>query len=280
MDCLKMLFIRHGEFTYKVPCGKCPYCLVNKRSQWMFRLYHEMQGQKHPGWVVTFTYDERHVKRVGDGRLSLRFRDLQLFFKKMRKDKWYCKYVAVGEYGGETHRPHYHVLLWTDCPVDKLENYWTWIYKDGHSEKLGHLYIDRMSMAAAMYSMKYIIQPKQKQVDGIEKTRAQFSKGIGLGYLTTEVYNFHTENYENPVFWSWVDGHKVALPRYYRSKIFTVYQQREESRKLKSKKSLANMQRFRDLRALGVSGIRKYLAELRVHNAAQILKTVKYNQTL
>lgn len=272
-----MLFVRHGAFTYKVPCGKCAFCLVNKRSQWMFRIYQEMQVQDVPGWCVTLTYDERHVRRVGDGRLSLRFRDVQLFFKKMRKDRWYCKYVCVGEYGGETHRPHYHMLLWTDCPPENLVNYWT-SSKDG--SRMGHFYIDRMSMRAAMYTMKYIIQPKQKEEDGIEKTRAQFSKGIGLGYLTSEVYDFHTENYDEPIFMSWIDGHKTALPRYYRNKIFTKYQQREESRKLKTRKSLENMKRYQSLRILGICNIRGYLRDLRVDAARRIIEKTKYHQTL
>jgi len=145
----------------KVPCGKCAFCLTNNRSQWMFRIHHEMRNQMVPGWFLTLTYDEKHVKRVSYvdpdtgkyvRKLSLRFRDVQLFIKKIRKAKYYVKYVCVGEYGSQTKRPHYHMLIWTDCPDHELEAKWG----------LGRLDFGSLTMQSAMYTLKYIIQPKQR----------------------------------------------------------------------------------------------------------------------
>lgn len=272
-----MLKIRHGEFTYTVPCGKCAFCLVNKRSQWMFRIYHEMRKQEHPGWFLTLTYDERHVRRTASGRLSLRFKDVQLFLKKLRKAKYYAKYVCVGEYGSETKRPHYHMLLWTDCPVETLDKFWT-SSKDG--SKMGNIHCGRITMASAMYCLKYIIQPKQKEENGIEKTRAQFSKGIGLGYLTSAVYDYHTFDYDAPVFVSVVDGQTVALPRYYKYKIFTKYQLSRESHRVKWESVRRRRVRKRELLAQGISNTEAYMDALARDNARAILSKTKYNQTL
>lgn len=271
-----MLKIRHGEMLHTVPCGKCAFCLMNKRSQWMFRIHYEMKAQTNPGWFITLTYEQKYVKRAADGRLSLRFRDVQLFLKKLRKAKYNAKYICVGEYGTETHRPHYHMLLWTDCPVGKLERFWT----TKRGELLGRIHFGRITMASAMYTLKYIIQPKQKEENGIEKTRAQFSKGLGLSYLSRAVYDYHTFDYDSPNFLGVVDGKPVALPRYYRYKIFTKYQMRREASRIKSEKLKAETQQFRELRAKGVKKIRPYLKALRVDQANMILKKTKYNTTI
>lgn len=272
-----MIKVRHGEVTHIVPCGKCAFCLQNKRSQWMFRVHHEMKIQKVPGWFLTLTYDERHVKRVADGRLSLRFRDVQLFIKRIRKAKHYVKYIAVGEYGGQTKRPHYHMLVWTDCPVAVLRTMWK-SSKDG--TPMGQIHFGRITMQSAMYTLKYIIQPKVKDDDGIEKTRAQFSKGIGLGYLTTSMYNFHTFDYDNPEVFSVIDGRKVALPRYYKSKIFTKYQLARVAHACKWESVRKHRRKMRELISQGVVDTKSYIKEIRVEQARRIILKTKYNQML
>lgn len=243
----------------------------------MFRIHHEMRTQENPGWFVTLTYDERHVRRTATGRLSLRFRDVQLFLKKLRKAKYYAKYICVGEYGGQTKRPHYHLLLWTDCRPENFSKFWT-ASKDGSS--LGSIHIGRLSMASAMYTLKYIIQPKQKSEDGVEKTRAQFSKGLGISYLSRAVYDFHTRDYDQPVLTSVIDGQKVALPRYYRYKIFTKYQLAREGHRVKWERIRKHRQKMRELKALGVCNTNAYIKRIRTDQALSILKTTKYNLTL
>lgn len=58
---------------------------------------------------LTLTYDEDNIP---DGHTLVK-RDLQLFFKRLRKarDGQRIRYYACGEYGERTWRPHYHVLL-------------------------------------------------------------------------------------------------------------------------------------------------------------------------
>lgn len=248
----------------------------------MFRIFHEMRTQENPGWFLTLTYEEKYVKRVDDGRLSLRFRDVQLFLKKLRKAKYYAKYICVGEYGSETHRPHYHMLLWTDCPVHSLEKFWT--TKSGST--LGRIHVGRLTMASAMYTLKYIIQPKQRAVDGIEKTRAQFSKGLGLAYLTTSAYYYHHPDHPGTTppellnFTSVIDGATVALPKYYKDKIFLKWQKREEALRIKTQKELDQRELFDRLLTQGVKQPEQYTYDLRVSQALRIIKSTKYNQTI
>lgn len=235
----------------------------------MFRIHHEMRRQNQPGYFLTLTYDERHVKRAHGG-LSLRFRDVQLFFKQLRKKKYYAKYICVGEYGGETHRPHYHMLLWTDCPPDTLQTLWF----------RGQIHFGKLSMASAMYTLKYIIQPKQKDSDGIESTRAQFSKGIGLDYLSIAVYDYHTSHYDEPVMFSVIDGQKVSLPRYYRNKIFTKKQLRREQQKTKWQSIREKRKLMRKLIAQGITPTAPYIQKIRIEQCERIIMKTKYNLSL
>lgn len=270
MNCGKIV---HKPFVVRVvPCGKCAFCLQAKRSQWMFRIHHEMRNQNVPGWFLTLTYDEKHVKRVGpQGRLSLRFRDVQLFLKTLRRKGYYAKYVCVGEYGTATKRPHYHMLLWTDCKPETLETLWF----------RGSIHFGRITMASAMYTLKYIIQPKQQvDDDGMEKTRAQFSKGLGLSYLTNEVYYYHTFDEDKPVLFSVIDGNKVPLPRYYKDKIFTKHQRKVAGWEFSLKRHKEKRIEIKKLRDLGISKPHTYLKNLRVDEARIILKSTKFNQSL
>lgn len=237
----------------------------------MFRIHHEMRNQEHPGWFLTLTYDERHVPRLDDGRLSLRFKDVQLFLKTVRKQKFYAKYICVGEYGADTKRPHYHMLLWTDCPVEKLESLW----------KRGSIHFGRITMESAMYTLKYIIQPKVSQESGLEKTRAQFSKGLGISFLSKAQYEYLTKDYDNPEMFSYIDGRKVGIPRYYRNKIYTKYQMAIQREKLWAVKFWEGRKEIKRLQAKGFKrGIDAYLKSLRIEQAQRIIKSTKYNLTL
>lgn len=279
MQCLKPILVFPKGVPHVVPCSRCAFCLTNRRSQWMFRIHHEMRVQEVPGHFLTLTYDEKHVRRVSyvdpvSGanvtRLSLRFRDVQLFLKCLRKAKYYAKYICVGEYGPLTSRPHYHIILWTDCPATKIESIW----------KRGAIHFGRVTMQSAMYCLKYIIQPKQRDEFGIEPTRAQFSKGLGLAYLDKAVYNYHTFDYDEPVMTSRIDGQLVALPRYYKNKIFTKFQMRREASRIKSKRLKDETIQYRDLRFQGITKIRPYLRALRIDEARRIMKSTKFNQKL
>lgn len=292
MECVKPITITHRtryvknsrgpivEYRggkLKVPCGKCAFCLVNKRKAWMFRIHHEMRTQMHRGYFLTLTYDERHVERLPNGLLSLRFRDVQLYLKRIRKAKYYAKYICVGEYGqkpitGTAPRPHYHLLIWTDCPPEKLEKEWFY----------GGVRFGTLTMASAMYTLKYIIQPKQNQdkETGMEKTRAQFSKGLGINYLDKQTYDFHTQIEDDPNFHSYIDGEKVGLPKYYRDKIFTRYQKNLMSDQLWKEKFWNERKLYHETVALGVKRPRLYLLNIRLDECRMILKKTKFNLSL
>lgn len=276
MECLEPRWITIGiswsnpvEREQLVPCGKCAYCLVNKRQSWVFRIMQELKSQDYRGWFLTLTYAPKYVPRRDNGMLSLRFRDVQLFLKRIRKKKYYVKYVCVGEYGSETQRPHYHLLLWTDAPSDFLSKQWY----------LGLIHFGTLNVQSAMYAMKYIIQPKVNYA-GREKPRAQFSKGMGLSFLSTAMYYYLTQDEDNPIYFVYVDGQKQAIPKYYKDKIFTRHQKRVVGYNFRMEKEKEKKEEISRLRSLGIADPESYLHRLREDKAELIFKKSKVNELL
>lgn len=94
---------------FPVPCGKCCGCRMDRAREWKDRLVLESSYYRHV-YFLTITYDDDHLPP------ALEKRDLQLFFKRMRK-RISLRYFACGEYGDKTHRPHYHAILFMDLPL-------------------------------------------------------------------------------------------------------------------------------------------------------------------
>lgn len=266
--------VRPGKWQ-KVPCGKCGMCLENRRKSWMFRIWHEMHGQQNRGWFLTLTYGPKFVKRGDSGHLSLHFKDVQGFFKQLRWCGYYVKYICVGEYGEKKERPHYHLLLWTDARPEDLQFFWHY----------GHVDFGELEMASAMYTLKYIIQPKWYP-EGTERPRAQFSRGIGICYLGKDeafekVYRFHSSGSVANLF-SVIEGKKVALPRYYRDKILTTGQRKEAAKLMLEEKRKVDEKLRRDWVRSGNDerAYDAYAKGLRKDCSEHILKTTKYGLKL
>lgn len=104
-----------------VPCGQCIGCRLEYSRQWANRCMLELQYHDS-AYFITLTYNDLHVPThwypdpdTGEAfpSLSLLKRDLQLFFKRLRKahSDDHIRYYAAGEYGSTTLRPHYHAIV-------------------------------------------------------------------------------------------------------------------------------------------------------------------------
>lgn len=100
----------------EVPCGKCLECRIQRTRQWADRCVLEAKQYKY-NYFVTLTYDDNHLPIKN----SLDSKDLQLFMKRLRKKFKGIKirFLACGEYGDISWRPHYHLLLF-NCPIPDL----------------------------------------------------------------------------------------------------------------------------------------------------------------
>jgi len=92
-------------------------CRLAYSREWAIRMSHEMQMHDR-SCFLTLTYDDVNLPRHG----QLVKRDLQLFFKRLRKLAGPFRYVACGEYGELKRRPHFHVALFgLDFFSDRIE---------------------------------------------------------------------------------------------------------------------------------------------------------------
>ena len=91
----------------ELQCGKCIACRIAKSNEWGTRIYHELDYYPE-SCFLTLTYDEEHLP----DDYGLHKKHLQDFFKRLRKNTGKkIKYYAVGEYGENYDRPHYHCIM-------------------------------------------------------------------------------------------------------------------------------------------------------------------------
>jgi len=197
-----------------VPCGKCGACQEARRNQWTFRNQVEHKHAHSSHWI-TLTYHDETLPKNTEGTPVLSKRDLQLFFKKLRKEnarRWQhqIRYYAIGEYGSVTKRPHYHVLLY-NCHPDvypKILKIW------GN----GLVYLAPITDADIHYTTKYHLNKDVQTVHPVPEF-ALMSKRPAIGYQYIDANrNLHKQNLQTFVYQK---GHKTLMPRYYKDKIFT-----------------------------------------------------------
>lgn len=212
-----------------VPCGKCPACLSRRTSVWTFRLKQHAKNATSSHFV-TLTYDTRFVPITARGFLTLDKRDVQLYFKKLRKahpeNHEPIKYYLAGEYGSKTFRPHYHIILF-NADIELIHKSWD----------KGEVHIGELTEASAAYTAKYInkgkIIPMHKNDDRLPEF-SLMSKKLGLNYLSEKIIRYHRADIERN-YLTLEDGKKISLPRYYRQKIWTESELRTQADKLAQK---------------------------------------------
>ena len=148
--------LKYEDLMYRkdvmlIPCGQCIGCRIRQREDWTTRI--ELETRDYPReevWFITLTYDDDHVPGmiVNTGEImrkvqyvwkpgekrpesvqTLLYTDVQKFLKRLRKAyRGKLRYFVAGEYGEQTARPHYHMILYGWQPTD-LEH----LYKIQHN---------------------------------------------------------------------------------------------------------------------------------------------------
>lgn len=101
-----------------VPCGKCIGCRLDYSRSWADRMMLELDHSKKAVFL-TLTYNNAHLhytanEETGEyGCMSLDKRDMQLFMKRLRKryPNKELRFYGCGEYGSQTWRPHFHIVV-------------------------------------------------------------------------------------------------------------------------------------------------------------------------
>lgn len=216
--------------NYTLPCGKCPDCLAKRASGWSFRLLQE-EKICSSALFLTLTYNTDHVPITNKGYMTLNKTDPQKFMKRLRKlHTTTLKYYTVGEYGGKSKRPHYHLILF-NAHEGLISKAWT----------LGDIHYGKVTGASIGYCLKYMSKPSQipqhKNDDRLPEF-GLFSKGLGKNYLTINMINYHHAKVLDRMYCTLQDGKKISMPRYYKDKIYDENQREQIASHFKNQKNL------------------------------------------
>jgi len=163
---------------------------------------------------ITLTYDTLKIPITKRGFMTLQKRDVQLFMKRLRKaNKNKLKYFLCGEYGGKTKRPHYHVILF-NANIETIQKAW----------QNGYVHYGQVSEASVGYTLKYMMKPNrvpEHQNDDRDKEFQLMSKGLGHNYISDSSILWHKADIKERLYCPLKDGKKIAMPRYYKEKIYS-----------------------------------------------------------
>lgn len=226
--------------TIPVPCGKCPPCLKRRASGWSFRImqHYKTASSAH---MVTLTYDNAHIPITKNGFRTLQYTDVQLFFKRLRKvNPEKLKYYVAGEYGTQTRRPHYHIVLF-NAILSTIQPAWM----------LGSVHYCPLNEATVGYTLKYMCKPPQFRIpqhrnDDRLPERSLISKGLGGNYLSPQMITWHKADLDNRMYCNIEDGKKIAMPRYYKDKIYTEWERKRVAFFALQKKVAAQLKAIAD----------------------------------
>lgn len=149
--------------SHRLPCGQCIGCRLEYSRQWAIRCDHEARLYGHNAFV-TLTYDDDHIPHNG----TLVREHLQKFLKRLRFDfsakrMGRVRYFGCGEYGEETARPHYHLVLFNCRFPDSRHFSCRNGYDVYHSEYLnkvwglGRTEIGSVTFESAAYVARYCV---------------------------------------------------------------------------------------------------------------------------
>lgn len=213
--------------SLELPCGQCIGCRLERSRQWAMRCMHEASLHDANAFV-TLTYSDENIPAGG----TLKYRDFQLFMKRIRKRFGKLSFYCGGEYGDTTRRPHYHACLFgVDFP-DKI-----YFSKSSDGSKLytskllsdlwplGLSTVGAVSFASAAYIARYCVAKVTGDLaashyrvvddDGVvtdlvpEFNHMSLNPAVGKRWL---------ERYMSDVFprdFVIVNGVKVKPPKYY-----------------------------------------------------------------
>lgn len=132
----------------RIPCGRCIGCRVRIARDWAIRCQLELDDHDAAAWV-TLTYDEDHVPRPRPGAIETLVKsDLSGYLKRLRARVYprQVRFFGTGEYGGQTQRPHYHVIIYGLPQSERhLEASWSF----------GYVRVDPVTPATIAYTAGY-----------------------------------------------------------------------------------------------------------------------------
>lgn len=304
MQCKQPIAIEvKGERIF-APCNRCNFCLANRRNEWSFRMYYHLKGANRADFL-TLTYDNAHlplvqVEGMRYSAATLHAPHLQLFFKTLKQrqkrlirrkcklnqynkeqtrallNEWEIKYFAVGEYGTQYKRPHYHTIVYNVWPdlayelVSREKNETLW--------GKGLVHRGNATPASIQYCAKYVIDKSYWwKDDARQKPFSLISKGIGENYIEKRA-KWHIEGLRGYVM---LEGQRARMPKYYKMKIFSKEQRAMVGEKLSKDIEKIHATRFDELVNYykdELTAHEKFIEEINTKHELIRIKSLKLNK--
>lgn len=209
-----------------VGCGKCMECRKQKANGWKIRLQEDLRVNKN-AMFITMTYSDEELVKLEKEVKELEGYDVdnevarisvRRFTENWRKEyKKTIRHWLVTEIGGNnTERLHIHGIVWTDKKFEDIQRKWKYgnvILGNGK----GKHYVNDETVG---YIVKYISKVDEKHKEYMSKMFV--SKGIGKEYVNREDSKRNKyKKGETKETYITQTGQELALPIYYRNKIYT-----------------------------------------------------------
>lgn len=127
------------------------------------------------------------------------------------------RYYVVGEYGGQTNRPHYHSILF-NLPEHYIRNE----HKLQKIWQMGKVQIDEATGSSMAYVCGYVNKQKfMKNLGYLDDRVKEFnfmSNGLGKNFLSKAREKSMKAQLKPYIVTE--NGQKISLPRYYKEKVF------------------------------------------------------------
>lgn len=160
----------------ELPCRKCITCRADESLVWSIRAAHEASLHKQNS-MVTLTYDDAHVPS------KIIKKDLTDFFKRLRHTAQF-RYIACGEYGGLTRRPHFHVIFFGQDFLGAARQGISGSFSSPFIEKAWSFGFNDV-VPCTLASIMYVCGYAQKKVGDDDVYRTQSNRpGIGHDWLS------------------------------------------------------------------------------------------------
>lgn len=247
---LKYEDLMYNPKVMLIPCGQCIGCRIRQREDWTTRI--ELEARDYPKeqvWFITLTYDDDHIpgmivktgeimrkvqytwkpgEKLPSSVQILLYEDIQKFLKRLRKAyRGKLRYFVAGEYGEQTARPHYHMILYGWRPTD-LEQLYKIHHNGYYTSKwlenlwgMGQIQIAQAVPETYRYVAGYVTK-KMYEIDG-KKANAYYELGQTKPFacmslkpgLGDHYYQEHKEEIWRQGYIQCTNGKQAQIPRYY-----------------------------------------------------------------
>lgn len=200
-------------------CGCCIECRKEKQREWRVRLEEELRSNF--GYFTTLTISPEGIKEIEE-KSSLKWQEnpneivtkaLRLFLERVRKETGKSiKHWCVTELGEKKDRIHLHGIFFGQKSAELIRKHW----------KYGFVFIGGYCNSRSVnYMTKYMLKVDIKHPSFKQIVLA--SAGIGARYMDRLDYLWQKQNYKNinVATYTFRNGTKMAMPKYYKNKIFT-----------------------------------------------------------